>query len=143
MAGRFLPPSGLALDPVLLNFVQNPVTVQWMHRLLGTVLLLSIGILFVRVRRIAPDRRTHGLNVALLSLIASQYVLGVLTLIYHLPVALAVLHQAMAIAIVAVWVAWMHHAHNPAAVSAARQGSPLAPTRSENTAATLPLGTAV
>lgn len=60
----------------------------------------------------APDCRTRRLSATLLGLIAAQYLIGVLTLIYRLPVSLAVLHQAMAAVIVAVWMAWMHHAMN-------------------------------
>ena len=111
-AGRLMPPGWLALDPALLNFVQNPATVQWVHRLLGTALLLSAIIFCVRLLRIAPDRRTHRLNVGLLLLIASQYLLGVLTLVYHVPVPLAAAHQAMALVIVAVWIASVHHVWN-------------------------------
>jgi heme a synthase len=32
MGGRLVPPNLLALEPAALNFVQNPVTVQWTHR---------------------------------------------------------------------------------------------------------------
>lgn len=112
MAGRLLPPVWLALDPALLNFVQSPATVQWMHRLLGTALLVSAMIVFLRLRRIAPDRTAHRLNVGLLASIASQYLLGVLTLIYFVPVPLAAAHQALALVIVAVWIILVHHLWN-------------------------------
>ena len=112
MGGHLFPPGGLFLEPALLNAVQNPITVQWMHRLLGTVLLVSAGALLLRVRRTAPDEPTHRLTMALAWLIAAQYGLGVLTLIYLVPVSLAVVHQAMAVVIVAVWVASMHHVRN-------------------------------
>jgi heme a synthase len=41
MEGRLVPPTLLWLDPALLNFVQNPIAVQWMHRVLGTALALA------------------------------------------------------------------------------------------------------
>jgi cytochrome c oxidase assembly protein subunit 15 len=112
MAGRLVPPSWLALDPVLLNFVQNPATVQWVHRLLGTALLVSAAVFVRRLGAIAPDRATRRLGVALLQLIAAQYLLGVLTLVFFVPVALAAAHQAMALAIVAVWIISVHHVEN-------------------------------
>ena len=112
MAGHLIPPGWLAVDPPLLNVVQNPATVQWVHRLLGSALLVSVIVFSLRVRGIAPDQPTHRLNVALLSLIASQYLLGVLTLIYQVPVLLAALHQAMALVILIVWVASMHRVCN-------------------------------
>jgi hypothetical protein len=38
-----------------------------------------------------------------------QYLLGVLTLVYLVPVPLAAAHQALALAIVAVWIISVHH----------------------------------
>ena len=112
MAGRLVPPGWLALDPVILNFVQNPATVQWVHRLLGTVLLVSAFAFVRRLGAVAPDRTTRRLSVTLLQLIAFQYLLGVLTLVYFVPVPLAAAHQALALAIVAVWLILVHHVEN-------------------------------
>lgn len=110
MGGQLLPPAGFALTPAAVNFVANGATVQWMHRLLGTLLLLVAVVLFVRLRRRGPDLLTWRLNVALLTLIAFQYALGVATLMLRVPVWLGVSHQAVAAAIVGVWVVWLHHA---------------------------------
>ena len=117
MAGHLVPPGWMAREPPLVNLVQNPATVQWVHRLLGTILLLSAMAVFLKIRRIAPDRATRRLNVALLSSIASQYLLGVLTLLYYVPVSLAVVHQSMALMIVAIWVVSVHHVWNLGASS--------------------------
>lgn len=125
IAGRLVPPGWLAMDPMILNVVQNPGTVQWVHRLLGSVLLVAVAVFVVRLRRSAPDRPTYRLSAALLSLIAAQYLLGVLTLVYHVPVPLAAAHQALALLIVGVWVAAVHHVGNLAvlpALAAERSG---------------------
>jgi cytochrome c oxidase assembly protein subunit 15 len=101
-----------SFDSLLLNFVQNAAAVQWVHRLLGTALLVAALVFFNRVRGAAPDRTSRGLNHALLALVAAQYLLGVVTLLFRVPVGLGVLHQAGAAAIVGVWVAWVHHVRN-------------------------------
>jgi heme a synthase len=109
MAGSLVPPDLLHLQPALLNFVENVSAVQWMHRVLGTLLLAAtMGVFFV-VRRSNVDRTSHRYNVVLVGLIAAQYLLGVLTLLYYVPVTLGVLHQAMALLIVGVWIVWFHH----------------------------------
>lgn len=112
MAGRLIPAGMLTMDPTFLNFVANVTAVQWTHRLVGTALLLAVVVVFVQVRGTNVDLGSRRLSTALLSLIAAQYVLGVLTLVYFVPVSLGVLHQAMAMAIAGTWVGWVHHVHN-------------------------------
>lgn len=103
MGGRWLPPSGLSLAAI----VSNPITVQWVHRLLGTVLLAAAAAIAVRERS-----RTARLFAGL---VGAQYALGIATLIYAVPVALGVLHQALAVVIFGVWIAWLHRVHRAAA----------------------------
>jgi cytochrome c oxidase assembly protein subunit 15 len=100
---------GVVSRPALLDFVREPATVQWTHRLLGTLLLVATAGHFWSVRRRARDPRTRRLNVTLLALVSVQYLLGVLTLVLRVPIPLALLHQAAAVLIVGVWVVWMHH----------------------------------
>jgi cytochrome c oxidase assembly protein subunit 15 len=109
MEGKLLPSTLFWLDPPLLNFVQNAIAVQWMHRVLGTVLGLAVITFFVAVVRSAADRVSHRLNLAFLGLILVQYLLGVWTLVRFVPVSLAVTHQATAMVLFGVWVWWWHH----------------------------------
>lgn len=109
MAGRLIPPDVVALAPSPGAFLQSLATVQWMHRALGTLLLAVAAVVFVRVRRSGADQRSLRLNATLASLIAAQYLFGVVTLLYGVPLALGVVHQATAMAIAGVWVAWAHH----------------------------------
>ena len=110
MEGRLVPPSLYWLEPAILNFVQNPVAVQWMHRVLGTVLALVVIGFAIQVARSDADAESRRLNVAFVSLMLVQYLLGVLTLIYFVPVSLAVIHQATAMVLFGVWVWWWHRA---------------------------------
>ncbi|HSJ07460.1 MAG TPA: COX15/CtaA family protein [Longimicrobiales bacterium] len=112
MGGRLVPPNVLGLDPAPLNFVQNPITVQWVHRVVGTVLAVAAIAFFVQVLREAADNVSRRLNVALLAGIVTQYVLGVLTLLYRVPVSLGVIHQGTAMIVFGVWLWWLHHASN-------------------------------
>jgi heme a synthase len=122
MDGRLLPPEMFSMiQPAWLNPVENPFTVQWIHRVLGTVLLAGSIYFFARVRsRAAADARVQQLNTAFFALIVVQFVLGVLTLLYAVPVSLGVAHQAMAMVIFGVYVVWVHHVMNrPARAEAA------------------------
>lgn len=112
MAGSLVPPDFMRVQPALLNLVENPSAVQWLHRLLGTALLVAATVFFARVRRSTVDARSQRLNAIFLGLVAAQYVTGVLTLLFYVPVSLGVLHQAMAMIIVGAWLVFLHHARH-------------------------------
>jgi cytochrome c oxidase assembly protein subunit 15 len=96
MDRRLVPAGYAALHPFLRNFAENVATVQFNHRLLATLTALaaagavSIGIVYAR-------GRVRGAVVALGGVVALQYLLGVLTLLWVVPVPLAVAHQAVAV----------------------------------------------
>lgn len=110
MGEGLLPPNGLQLRPTVRNLTENPATVQWIHRVLGTLLLLTatIAAFTTRTRRIGPPSRSFAL--AFWILVVTQYGLGVLTLLRRVQLPLAVTHQAMALVIVGTWLVWLHHA---------------------------------
>lgn len=110
MGGRWIPATLLDLEPALRNFVENGATVQWLHRVLGTVLLLTAVIVFIRITRRAVDAASRKLAAAFLGLVIVQYGLGILTLLRAVPVSLGVTHQATAMIVFGVWVIWLHHA---------------------------------
>lgn len=110
MAGAWTPPSMWALAPSLVNLVENPVTVQWIHRALATLLLAGALLLFGREWRRAADPVSTRFGAATSAVVLLQYLLGVATLLLHVPTWLAVVHQALAMALVGVVLLWMHHA---------------------------------
>jgi heme a synthase len=109
MGGRLVPVELMALDGTISNFFQNPVTVQWTHRVLGTVLLAAAVVVGIRSRRADVDTVSRRLGLMFMSLIAAQYLLGIVTLLYAVPVSLGVAHQAAAMIIFGQWLWWLHH----------------------------------
>lgn len=104
----WFPPELFLMEPMISNFFQNMSTVQWMHRILGTLLLLAVTGFWVRVLMIRPNRRVQKLSLALFALILLQYATGVFTLIWHVPISLGVIHQATAMVLFGVLVALYH-----------------------------------
>ena len=129
MGGRLIPIGLMDRAPAWANFVSNPVTVQWLHRVIGTVLALAVAGLIVYVLRQAVDSLTRRLAIALAILVGLQYLLGVLTLVHAVPVGLGVTHQAFALLLFGVWVIWVHHAGELQSVerSAPRQHAQVQP----------------
>lgn len=115
MEGQWVPESLYWLDPVIRNLVENPVGVQWMHRLLGTVLALAVVAFWIQVLRSDAGAASRRVITVFAGGILVQYLLGVLTLIYIVPVSLAVIHQATAMVLFGVWVWGWHHTDQVAA----------------------------
>jgi heme a synthase len=108
MGGRLVP-AELRLDALLEQLVSTPIGVQWLHRVLGTLLLLAVAGTFLLFRARVADAVSRRYNAALAALVVVQYGLGVATLLYLVPVSLGVIHQATAMVLFGVWLAWLHH----------------------------------
>ena len=99
MGGGLVPDDLMAMAPVWLNLIENPTTVQFDHRLIAYLLVAGTAVLYWQAGRAALSaearRALHGLVAAL----AAQIALGILALVYLVPVALGVLHQAGALVV--------------------------------------------
>ena len=97
MQGYWLPPYGAILTPFWINLLDNPATVQFIHRVLGTLLVLGTAMAWMALRRdptIEGDKRT-ALHVFVM-LMLFQFWLGVFTLVLVVPLTLGVMHQVTA-----------------------------------------------
>lgn len=96
---------GMAGD--VTTFLSSPAPVQFLHRWLAKTLAASILVLWAFARRepLAPSQR-NPLDL-LAAMAAVQVALGILTLLLHVPIALATAHQAGALVLLglAVWTA--------------------------------------
>ena len=97
MNGSLIPEGYAALVPWWKNLFENIASVQFNHRLLATVVLL-LAIVLVRLAYKLPLKAALK-RVFLITLLCVlfQYLLGILTLVYHVPVALGAIHQATAV----------------------------------------------
>src|SRR5712692_393687 len=93
-------------QPLWRNFFENPLTVQFDHRMVGYLLFLGALLHAGDVARTARGGAALAGALALAAAITVQAALGVLTLVYQVPLALALGHQAMAI--VALTIAVVH-----------------------------------
>jgi cytochrome c oxidase assembly protein subunit 15 len=108
MGGRWVPLEVGSLRPLLSNAVANPVAVQWVHRILGTVLALAALGVFLASRRPSVGWATKRLSAVFAALVLVQYAFGILTLLHSVPVYLGAIHQATAVIIFGTWVLWLH-----------------------------------
>lgn len=108
MNESLMPVNAWAMEPLLLNLFENPGVVQWSHRVIGTVLVLTVILFWIRVATYNIHRAVQYRVFALMVLVFVQFLLGVFTLVTHVPIALAVAHQVMALMIWGSWIELYH-----------------------------------
>lgn len=95
-------------NPIYLNFLEGKSGVQFVHRTLAYVVVIFILAIWYKASR---NNLTHwqnkGIN-SLLIMVGVQFLLGVLTLIYAVPVWLGVLHQVGAFILLSCMVFTLH-----------------------------------
>ena len=108
MNGMLFPPELFHATPWWLNLLENPVTLQFNHRI--GALLVTVVVLagWWRARRLGPDHGTRLAVDALLLALVGQVMLGVLTLIHMVPVVLGVAHQGGAVVLLAASIVVAH-----------------------------------
>ena len=120
--GSFLPAWErlMFLAPEWRNFFENELMVQFNHRNMAYVLYLVVVLHVIDVLR--NPRYGAPLNGALVlaSVVLLQIAVGILTLLYQAPIGLALLHQAMTMAVLTVAVAHVERATAKPALPGAR-----------------------
>jgi heme a synthase len=105
MLGKLVPEGLLSqVQPKILNLIDAPLTVVFIHRWWAFVVLAAAVYIFrlIHKQKYAPDVM-NGINLVVI-LVILQIILGVLVLHYHVEIVVALLHQANAIALFAAMV---------------------------------------
>lgn len=103
MDGDLVSPAVWAMQPVIDNFLEGRSGVQFIHRTLAIGILLYAVVIWTRThheRRIAAPVKLVSATITL------QFLLGISTLLLHVPISLAVLHQVCAL-LVLLAVTWL------------------------------------
>jgi len=79
--------------PVYKNFIEGRSGVQFVHRILAFIVVISIAIIYIKGKKIAVSNyQLNGLN-SLLILVGLQSLLGVLAILLQVPLWLGIAHQ--------------------------------------------------
>ena len=99
--GRLVPPASelFAGEPLWRNFFENRLTVQFDHRIMGYVLFAAVVLHALDAKRAVPASAAARRSSLLAAAVTIQAALGIFTLVHQAPLALALLHQAMAIVV--------------------------------------------
>lgn len=107
-ADRWIPEDILAFSPTLRNFTENPTTVQFDHRILGTATLALLTGTYILSRKCKLPPRAHTAATAVVIMGWTQVILGISTLLTYVPVPLAASHQSGSLILLSLAV-WLTH----------------------------------
>lgn len=110
MFGKLIPPN---LFNSIINIVETPQTIVFIHRWFAFAVLIAITALYFSARKQgnSPDIR-NGLNW-LLGLVFLQVILGILTVVLHVQIVIALAHQAGAIGLFTLTIYFIHRFSAP------------------------------
>jgi cytochrome c oxidase assembly protein subunit 15 len=113
MGGEIIPPGLDALSPWYVNLFENPLTAQFAHRLLAYAIAILAATFAVYVWRVEQARALRLPILATITAVLIQTALGIATIVYGVPVAIALAHQANAILLLALALWALHRAVSP------------------------------
>ena len=113
MQAQWIPEGLWRMQPFYRNLFENLITVQFMHRVLALVSLLSVGLLWLAARRSALWAGARRACHWLLGAAALQITLGISTVIFVVPLPLALAHQAGALVLLTIAIWTLHEMHGP------------------------------
>lgn len=97
MAGKWLPPGYLAAEPAWRNFFETIPTVQFNHRWLAIATFVLVLVFVARGWQDATLARYRRVLALFAGVASVQVVLGISTLLLHVPVILGAAHQGCAL----------------------------------------------
>ncbi|XP_075975347.1 heme A synthase COX15 isoform X2 [Anticarsia gemmatalis] len=108
MGDNWIPDDILAFSPKLRNFTENPTTVQFDHRILGTTTLALATALWLmsRGKKLSPMARRVVNGVGAMAWL--QVALGISTLLHYVPTPLAASHQSGSLVLLTLAI-WLTH----------------------------------
>lgn len=108
MADKWIPDDILALSPILKNFTENPTTTQFDHRILGITTMTLIASIGIMSRKLQLPGNAKSAVAAALTVGCVQVLLGISTLLSHVHLELATMHQSGSLILLSTMI-WLCH----------------------------------
>ncbi|KAL4709669.1 hypothetical protein ACJJTC_007400 [Scirpophaga incertulas] len=108
MGDDWIPSDILSFNPTLRNFTENPTTVQFDHRVLGTTTLALATSLWMLARGKTLSRPARIAVNSVAAMAWLQVGLGILTLVHFVPTPLAASHQSGSLVLLSLAI-WLTH----------------------------------
>ncbi|MDH5365948.1 MAG: COX15/CtaA family protein [Cyclobacteriaceae bacterium] len=111
MGSEWLPKSiGMAFDTYgLKGFTEFPALVQFIHRWMAAIIVALVGWIFYKGKKSDLSVVQSQSLLAMLIVVLIQFLLGVFTLLYLVPISLGVLHQLGSVALLTTIIVAMYN----------------------------------
>lgn len=93
MNGAWVPDGAFVLVPGWLNMLENPAAIHFVHRTLGWCVLLAVCAFAVTLIKSSVPQQVKAPAKLAIALTAAQFVLGIVTVVTHVSLPIAVAHQ--------------------------------------------------
>ncbi|SFD06357.1 cytochrome c oxidase assembly protein subunit 15 [Algibacter lectus] len=95
-------------NPLYKNFIEGKSGVQFVHRMLAYLVAFLLVSIWYKARKMETTKMQNYAVTGLLIMVGVQFLLGVLTLIFHVPVWLGVAHQVGAFFLLSITTFTLH-----------------------------------
>ena len=97
MQGQWIPDTLWIFEPLIRNFFENPVMLQFVHRIGAMIVFCALLYTSRYVFQKSVSKDVKIASVIMAALVLFQFVLGIATIVFHVPISLASFHQALAV----------------------------------------------
>ena len=108
MGSRFIPETVTSFDPFYKNLIENPAGVQFIHRTLAYLVVIIVLYTWETARKMNMLSTQRKASNFMLGVVCAQFILGIITILYAVPVTMGVLHQTGAFFLFASSLFFMH-----------------------------------
>jgi cytochrome c oxidase assembly protein subunit 15 len=115
MGTSFFPETIFSFEPFWKNFFENPAGVQFIHRYIAYFVVIIVIFLWETARKMELTRLQRRASNFMIGVVCAQFLLGIITLLYAVPICVGVIHQTGAFVLFASCLFFMHSLKKAAA----------------------------
>lgn len=108
MGRSFMPETVTVYEPFWKNLSENPAGVQFIHRWIAVIVAVFVLFVWEHARTLQLTSLQRKTSNVMLAVVIIQFLLGIFTLLYSVPVLMGVLHQTGAFFLFASALFFMH-----------------------------------
>lgn len=125
MGDYWVPPGMWTQEPLLLNILENRVTVQFIHRWLAAVVVAAILAMVMRAMTLRVSNLARWALRGVFTVVILQFILGVMTLVMKVPVHLGLTHQMVGLVLFGLLTIIMYESKHSLVVAEEQQAAGL------------------